>query len=84
MAEGEKKKEGVGLLHQQGVILAAVEDDLGAVVGGGGGGVGGGRDEDACEAGRTIADSCQALTDIAQMVKCLLSCLIKRLPSIKR
>ena len=83
MAEGQKKKERVGLLHQQGVILApAVEDDLGAVVGGGG--VGGGRDEDACEAGRTIADSCQALTDIAQMVKCLLSCLIKRLPSIKR
>ena len=81
MAEGEKKKEGVGLLHQQGVILAAVEDDLGAVVGGGGGG---GRDEDDCEAGRAIADSCQALTDTAQMVKCLLSCLIKRLPSIKR
>ena len=80
-----EKKERAGLLHQQGVILApAVEDDLGAVVGGGGGGVGGGRDEDACEAGRTIADSCQALTDIAQMVKCLLSCLIKRLPSIKR
>ena len=82
MAEGQKKKDRVGLLHQQGVILAAaVEDDLGAVVGGGGGG---GRDEDGCEAGRAIADSCQALTDIAQMVKCLLSCLIKRLPSIKR
>ena len=81
MAEGQKKKERVGLLHQQGVILAAaVEDDLGAVVGG----VGGGRDEDDCEAGKAIADSCQALTDIAQMVKCLLSCLIKRLPSIKR
>ena len=72
MAEGQKKKERVGLLHQQqGVILAAaVEDDLG--------------DEDDCEAGKAIADSCQALTDIAQMVKCLLSCLIKRLPSIKR
>ena len=59
--------------------MAAVEDDLGAVVGGGGGGVGGGRDEDGCEAGRAIADSCQALTDIAQMVKCLLSCLIEPL-----
>ena len=84
MAEGQKKKERVGLLHQQGVILAAaVEDDLGAVVGGGGVGGGGGRDEDDCEAGKAIADSCQALTDIAQMVKCLLSCLIQRLPSIK-
>ena len=86
MAEGQKKKERVGLLHQQGVTLAAVEDDLGAVVGGGvgGGGGGGGRDEDDYEPGKAIADSCQALTDIAQMVKCLLSCLIKRLPSIKR
>merc|ERR1712150_395595 len=62
-----EKKERVGLLQQQGVILAAVEDDLEAVVGGGGGG-GGGRDEDGCEAGRAIADSCQALSDIAQMV----------------
>ena len=70
MAEGQKKKERVGLLQQQGVILAAVEDDRRAVVVGGGGG----RDEDDCEAGRAIADSCQALTDIAQMVKCLLSC----------
>ena len=32
MAEGQKKKERVGLFHQQGVILAAVEDDPGAVV----------------------------------------------------
>ena len=76
MAEGPKKKERVGLLHQQGVILAAAEDDLVPVVGSGG-------DEDDCEAGRAIADSCQALSDIAQMVKCLLSCLIKRLPRIK-
>ena len=75
MAEGQKKKkERVGLLHQQGAILAAAEDDLEAVVG-----IGGGRDEDDCEAGRAIADSCQALSDIAQMVKCLLSCLIERL-----
>ena len=75
MAEGQKrKKERVGLLHQQGAILAAAEDDLEVVVGSGGG-----RDEDDCEAGRAIADSCQALSDIAQMVKCLLSCFIERL-----
>ena len=66
MAEGQKKKkERVGLLHQQGVILAPAEDDLEAVVGSGGIR----RDEDDCEAGRAIADSCQALSDIAQMVK---------------
>ena len=65
MAEGSKRKERFGLLHQQGVILAAAEDGLEAVVGSG-------RDEDDCEAGRAIADSCQALSDIAQMVKCLL------------
>ena len=74
MDEGQKrKKERVGLLHQQGVILAPAEDDLEVVVGSGG------RDDDDCEAGRAIADSCQALSDIAQMVKCLLSCLIERL-----
>ena len=67
------KKEGVGLLQQQGVILAGAEDDLGVVEGRR-------KDEDDREAGRAIADSCQALTDIAQLVKCLLSCLIERLP----
>ena len=67
------KKEGVGLLHQQGVILAGAEDDLGVVEGRR-------KDEDDREAGRAIADSCQALTDIAQLVKCLLSCLIEGLP----
>ena len=67
------KKEGVGLLHQQGVILAGAEDDPDVVEGQR-------KDEDDHEAGRAIADSCQALTDIAQLVKCLLSCLIERLP----
>ena len=67
------KKEGVGLLQQQGVILAGAEDDLDVVEGRR-------KDEDDPEAGRAIADSCQALTDIAQLVKCLLSCLIERLP----
>ena len=60
--------------QQQGVILAAAEDDLKAVVGSGGR-----DDEDDCEAVRAIADSCQALGDIAQMVKCLLTCLIQSL-----
>ena len=60
-------------MQQQGVILAGAEEDPDVVEGRR-------KDEDDHEAGRAIADSCQALTDIAQLVKCLLSCLIERLP----
>ena len=72
MASGSEKR--VGLLHQQEDVLAGGEDNhhppppLANV--------GLGTDEN-CETGQAIADSCQALTGIAQMVKCLLSCLIK-------
>ena len=71
MASGSEKR--VGLLHQQRDVLAGGEDKhppppLAKV--------GLGTDEN-CETGQAIADSCQALTGIAQMVKCLLSCLIK-------
>ena len=66
-SESEKR---VGLLHQQREVLAGGEDNhpplLLANVG-----------LESCETGQAIADSCQALTGIAQMVKCLLSCLIK-------
>ena len=68
MASGSEKR--VGLLHQQRDVLAGGEDNhpslLLANVG-----------LESCETGQAIADSCQALTGIAQMVKCLLSCLIK-------
>ena len=66
-SESEKR---VGLLLQQRVVLEGGEDNhpplLLANVG-----------LKSCETGQAIADSCQALTGIAQMVKCLLSCLIK-------
>ena len=71
MASGGEKR--VGLLHQQRDVLAGSEDNHyhPALAN-----VGLGTDEN-CETGQAIADSCQALTGIAQMVKCLLSCLIK-------
>ena len=71
MASGSEKR--VGLLHQQRDVLAGGEDNHHppALAN-----VGLGTDEN-CETGQAIADSCQALTGIAQMVKCLLSCLIK-------
>ena len=67
-SESEKR---VGLLHQQRDVLEGGEDNHPplpplANVG-----------LESCETGQAIADSCQALTGIAQMVKCLLSCLIK-------
>ena len=68
MASGSEKR--VGLLHQQRDVLEGGEDNhpplLLANVG-----------LESCETGQAIADSCQALTGIAQMVNCLLSCLIK-------
>ena len=71
MASGGEKR--VGLLRQQRDVLAGGEDNHHppALAN-----VGLGTDEN-CETGQAIADSCQALTGIAQMVKCLLSCLIK-------
>ena len=66
-SESEKR---VGLLLQRRDVLEGGEDNhpslLLANVG-----------LESCETGQAIADSCQALTGIAQMVKCLLSCLIK-------
>ena len=74
MASGSEKR--VGLLHQQRDVLEGGEDNhpplLLANVG-----------LESCETGQAIADSCQALTGIAQMVKCLLSCLIKA-PVLKK
>ena len=68
MASGSEKR--VGLLHQQREVLEGGEDNHPplslANVG-----------LESCETGQAIADSCQALTGIANMVKCLLSCLIK-------
>ena len=71
MASGSEKR--VGLLHQQEDFLAGGEDKYHAPPPLAN--VGLGTDEN-CETGQAIADSCQALTGIAQMVKCLLSCLI--------
>ena len=67
-SESEKR---VGLLHQQRDVLEGGEDNHPPLAPLANVGL------ESCETGQAIADSCQALTGIAQMVKCLLSCLIK-------
>ena len=67
-SESEKR---VGLLHQQRDVLEGGEDNHPLLLTNVG--------LENCETGQAIADSCQALTGIAHMVKCLLSKALNRI-----